>query len=101
MSEYKSILQLTKEADLRDQPYLDTIKSDLIAAIDTATIGEVEYKVIYDIDAIISTLLPLQQQRITLKVIRILKELNYAQPFIDENGKLTFTWTITTLTSSL
>lgn len=96
MADIKSLQELTKDAALRDAPFIDTIKTDLRTAIDATTINEAEYKVIYDIDTTLTTAQPLQKTRITNTIIKTLTDLGY-KAFINDDAKLQITWVIATL----
>lgn len=104
MADIKTLLKLTEEARLRDQPFIDIIDAELITAIDAAMSSEIEYKVEYDINTVlITTDGPLQTQRIKNVIIDSLKSKGYraAMTIIATVDTLVITWTINTLTTSL
>lgn len=100
MADFKSILTLNKEAEEKDLPFLDIIKTDLITLIDAANQAEIEYKVVYDMTTPLSGLGPLQQERIKLKIVKRLRDLSYKADFTTD-FELTIQWTIATLSTSL
>lgn len=100
MADFKTILALTKEADLRDQNYLDQIKTDLIILIDAANLADTEYKVVYDITGVTGGLGSLQQERIKLKLVKRLRDLSYVANF-DGSTTITIVWTIAGLSTAL
>lgn len=78
MSDFKSLLTLAAELQVRDQPFIDTIKTDLIVLIDATTLAEIEYKVEYDINTtLLSTDGPLQVTRIQNNVLNSLRVKGY------------------------
>lgn len=109
MAEIKSLLTLQSEAQLKDKPFIDTITADLIILIDDAMAAEIEYKVIYDINAtLLTTDGPLQTTRIKNTVSDTLKTKGYRPSYSDvevspsvREERLTVAWTVNTLTSSL
>ena len=107
MSDIKSILQLTQEAQVRDQPFIDTITPVLISLIDGAMTLDTEYRIEYDIQAaLVSTDGPLQMTRVvnyfltTLKTkgYRAIMSLTDLSPTVQV---LVITWTVATLTKAL
>lgn len=100
MADFKTILAITKEADEKDLPYVDAIKTDLINLIDAANLAEVEYKVVYDMTPQLTGLGPLQQERIKLKIVKRLRDLSYKADYTDV-FELTIIWSIATLSTSL
>lgn len=99
MADFKTILALTKEADLKDLPYYEQLTSELSALIDAANLAETEYKVVYSVTPIIGGLGSLQQERLRLKLVKRLRDLSYIASF--SNDELTVTWTIATLSKAL
>lgn len=100
MADFKTILALTKEADLKDLPYYEQLTSELIVLIDAANLAETEYKVTYPIMPVIGTLGRLQQERLKLKLVKRLRDLSYIAEF-DIDNNLIVTWTIATLSKAL
>lgn len=100
MADFKTILALTKEADLKDLPYYEQLTSELVALIDAANLAEIEYKVIYPIMPVIGALGTLQQERLKLKLVKKLRDLSYIADF-DIDNNLIVTWTIATLSKAL
>lgn len=100
MADFKTILALTKEADLKDLPYYEQLITELSALIDAANLAEIEYKVVYSVTPVIGTLGSLQQERLKLKLVKRLRDLSYIANF-DDNNNLTVTWTIATLSGAL
>lgn len=106
MSDFKSLLKLTQEAQLRDAPFITTIKEEVTSLIDAAMLTETEYRVEYDINAVLETTDgPLQTTRIQNTILSLLLGKGYratistteASP---DNPMLVVTWTIATLTAS-
>lgn len=99
MADFKTILALNAEADLKDTPYYDQMKTDIIALIDAANLAETEYVITYDITSVVSTLGSLQQERLKLKLVKRLRDLSYQAVFSD--NIITISWTIATLSRAL
>jgi hypothetical protein len=100
MAELKNIKQLTKEAQQRDQPFINNINDELNNLIDQITSQEEEYKLLYNITTpLVSTSGPLQKQRIKNLIIDSLKSKGYKVKLIEDNNLeyLEITWTIATL----
>jgi hypothetical protein len=103
MPELKTLLQLTNEAIVRDTPFIDTIKADLVSAIDNVMLLETEYYVEYDINTTVSTADgPLQKTRIKNYILDMLKTKGYRADLrqISSVEKLVVTWTISSLSIS-
>ena len=107
MADIKTLLKLTQEARVKDQPFIDTITAELIIAIDAAMASETEYRVEYDINAsLVTTDGPLQISRLQNYFLDQLKTRGYRAVIsttelspVDE--MLVITWTVATLTTSL
>ncbi len=101
MADPKNIRVLTADAALRDQPFIDIINAELIIAIDAATVAETEYRIEYDINAVlVGTDGPLQITRIQNSIMKGLHKLGYraamGTPVATE--VLIVTWVIAELT---
>lgn len=95
----KSIYQITQEVKERDKPFLDSLMSDIQSQIDSITLQDVEYVLVYDCNLLLSALPELQKERITLTIIKKLRGLGYRVSKVNENNafELTITWVIASL----
>lgn len=103
MADLKSLLQITNEAIIRDTPFINQIKTDLISAIDNCMLLETEYYVEYDINAAVSAAAgQLQKDRIKNYIIDMLKNKGYTADMrtISSTEKLVVTWVIANLSIS-
>ena len=100
MAEIPTLQTLTSETNDRDALLFETIKTDLAAGINAATIAEIEYKFIYDINTTLTAAGLLQMERLINATIKKLTDLGY-KAFINPTGDLEVTWPIATLMSSL
>lgn len=106
MTDIKTLLKLTQEAKVKDQPFVDAITTAVSAEIDNAMAVETEYRVEYDINAeLVTTDGPLQTTRIQNTILADLKTKGYRAKITTtelspNDPMLVITWTVATLTKA-